>query len=149
MRRLTLWPGAVCATLLACGNVRAQAFRYVPLPGPPAGGGFHAPVHLPWHGGGEEFFPIIVAVVGVGLALVVGWNLGRALGGGRTRSPQAREEGWQQGTTRPVPPPDLVLGPAEVQDKARGHAGTESVRRPAAGENPHARRPEIGMTRCI
>lgn len=119
MRLISLVPAVLCVLLWASEEAQGQAGRYIPIPRlpVPGGGGRFVP-HFPFHGSGgggggnHDVFWVIVAIVGAVILAVVGWKLGRALGG---RKSSARSAAWQ--TTIP-PIPDLIRPPAEVAARA-------------------------------
>ncbi len=136
MRFVTLYLVAVCAVLLTTGSVQAQAFRPLPMPAPPAGRGIDLPIYLPWCAGDQPMLGILV-VGGAGLA--IGWALGQCLHGdsaGASSDPKLATTAWL------VPPPDFVLGPDAVQNKARETTGLLEMfaRRDRAFDPPELRR---------
>jgi hypothetical protein len=129
MRLLALVSASWCVLLLATGDVRAQPGRFIPLSRPPVlrppgGGGFHPHIpvhpHIPSHGFSGIDSNIcwgFAAVVGAIVLVLVGWHVGRALMQPRTRPGVAAAA--SQASAAPIPPPDLILGPDEVREKAR------------------------------
>jgi hypothetical protein len=115
--------GIVCllsAGAVLCGGrcAWAQAGRFIPMPGPPAGGGSHVPLHFPGleHIGGHVCWLFLAVVALIGLAQI-GWHVGQALGGGKSR-PRPATAATGPAPDRLVPPPDRILDRAEVSAKA-------------------------------
>jgi hypothetical protein len=89
------------------------------MPGPPAGGGFHVPLHVPGLeniGGG--LCGLVVAVAVLIVVGQIGWRVGQALGGGKDR-PQPATAAPGRAPGRPVPPRDLILDRFEINAKAQ------------------------------
>jgi predicted lipid-binding transport protein (Tim44 family) len=143
MRGITVL-SALCVLLLAAGDARAQPGRFIPMPRPPAGGGFHVPLHIPGleRLGGDVCWGVLVVV---GLA-VIGWLVGVALGGGMGSSQPAAAAAWQAPTS-PVPPPDVILDPAAVSAKAQKTTRLlEALARRDGALNPDALREFMART---
>jgi predicted lipid-binding transport protein (Tim44 family) len=127
MRLVTLLSAALCVTLLAAGEAWGQAGRF-PIRFPSGGGGgFHVPIHFPWHGSGgdSDLFWVIVAIVGILVLAVVGWKLGEWLGRAKSSASSSGQtlnglgSLGQSAATPPPPLEDLILRPDEVEEKAR------------------------------
>jgi hypothetical protein len=127
MRTLIPWLLVLWLSALAGDFAWAQPGRYVPPPRFPPGGGhfpgggghfpgggghFPGGVHSPSQGSGSDAEAgwVVLGVVGVVVIGVVGWCVGKALGGGYAQ---------RQQRCALTQPPDLIRSRVEVARKAR------------------------------
>jgi hypothetical protein len=109
---------ALFVALVSTSPARAQAGRYLPLPG--GGGGSRFVPHFFPHGAGEWVFWVIAAIV----LAVAGYHVGLAIGRWLRRPPEKpgafrpAEPTVRQAAAAPPPMRDLILQPGEVAAKA-------------------------------